>query len=183
MEKDINIKERVQIGNPFFEMPAAYRLLAIPFIYLPIITSIPFLVIGAVLVRIHLKITGAKNLKKYSDFLPDWASHRYTYKTQVTGKTFFLSKIFWKSFWIFNCKMYCPMSVALLRYGLYLVQIVEIWWCPFNHDKKHLYKDSAIDKSSWHIYPHFVKLLHEDDRKNPIWNEDAKSNSVNTKSN
>ncbi len=171
------IKERVDIGKFYFKRPLWQRLLAVPLIYVPIIVAIPFIIIGVFFVRMHLKMTGAENLKKFTDFVPAWISHRYTSKTQITGKKSKISHFLWKYFWIFNCKMYCPLSVALLRYSLYLVQVVEIWWCPFNHDKKRLYKDSAIDKSSWHIYPNFVKLLHEDDRDNPIWNEDVKQNS------
>ncbi len=180
-EKNKCIKTRVDIGKYFFERPQWQRLLAVPFIYMPILFSIPFVILGVILVRIHLVGTGAKNLKKFWDFVPDWVSHRYTAKTQVTGKKNKLSHFLWKYFWIFNCKMYCPLSVALLRYSVYLVQLVEIWWCPFNHEKKHLYRDSAIDKSSWHIYPEFEKLLNEEDKLNPIWNEDAKQDCKDTK--
>ena len=64
------------------------------------------------------------------------------------------------------------MSVALFKYMAYLIQIVENWWCPFEHDKKAGYKDSAIDKSYWHIYERERSMLHPDDRENPIWNEE-----------
>jgi hypothetical protein len=56
----------------------------------------------------------------------------------------------------------------------YLIQIVEIWWCPFGHDKKAEYKDSAIDKSYWHIRENERSRLHPDDMDNPIWNKESK---------
>ncbi len=166
-------QERVQIGCHYFEKPVWQRALAIPFVYMPIFTSIPFILVGVILIRIHLKYTGAKNLKKYMDFVPAWVSHRYIYKNQIVATE---SKIFQptgKWFWIFNCKLYCPLSVALLKYAAYLVQIIEIWWCPFNHDKKAEYLNSFIDKSFWHIYPKALKKLHKDDRDNQVWNKYA----------
>ncbi len=175
MEKNIQKQDqdRVQIGCHYFEKPMWQRFLAVPFVYLPILTTIPFMIIGIFFVRIHLKYTGAQNLKKYIDFVPDWVSHRYTYSNQITGLKSKVAQHSWKWFWIFNCKMYCPLSVALIKYGAYLVQIVEIWWCPFNHGKKCNYADSPIDKSFWHIYPDSLKELHPEDRDNPIWNKDS----------
>lgn len=65
------------------------------------------------------------------------------------------------------------MSVALFYYMTYLVRIVENWWCPFHHDKKHEYKESAIDQSYWHIYETERSKLNPDDRENVIWNDEA----------
>jgi len=76
-------------------------------------------------------------------------------------------------FWVFNCKMYCPMSVALLDYAAYLVKVVENWWCPFAHDRKPSYADGAIDGSFWHTNSSESAKLHPDDRDNPIWSEQA----------
>jgi hypothetical protein len=74
-------------------------------------------------------------------------------------------------YWIFNCKLYCPLSVALFRYAAYLVMIVENWWCPFAHNKKQEYAEAAIDKSYWHLHAQERERLHPDDCDNPIWNE------------
>jgi hypothetical protein len=76
-----------------------------------------------------------------------------------------------KWYWIFNCKVYCPLSVALIAYTLYLVKIVENWWCPFNHGKKCTYDDAAIDGSVWHLDGAHKKLLHPDDASNPIFTD------------
>ena len=169
--------DRVRIGENFKKQPTWKVLLGTPFIYIPIIVTVPFVILAAIMVRIHLKYTGATGVKSYWDFVPAWISHRYTYDNQIIYK----SKSSWHNwrsyrfFWIFNCKLYCPMSVALFKYMAYLVQIVENWWCPFEHDKKKDYGESAIDSSYWHIYETERAMLHEDDRENPIWNEDAKS--------
>ncbi|WP_243688154.1 hypothetical protein [Geotalea toluenoxydans] len=63
------------------------------------------------------------------------------------------------------------MSVALFRYAVYLVKIVENWWCPFAHDQKQDYVESAVDKSFWHVDPDELNKLHPDDKENRIWNE------------
>jgi hypothetical protein len=63
--------------------------------------------------------------------------------------------------------------VGLFRYTVYLVQIVENWWCPFEHDKKDTYSESAIDQSYWHLHHAELEKLHADDLNNPIWNEQA----------
>lgn len=62
------------------------------------------------------------------------------------------------------------LSVALFSYTAYLVKIVENWWCPFTHDQKMTYAESAIDKSFWHVDPQELVKLHPDDRFNCIWN-------------
>jgi len=63
------------------------------------------------------------------------------------------------------------MSMALFRYAVYLVEIVENWWRPFAHDKKQEYTDGAIDKSFWHVDPEELAKLDSDDKKTLIWNE------------
>lgn len=75
--------------------------------------------------------------------------------------------------WIFNCKLYCPLSVALFRYVSYLIKIVENWWSPFDHDQKCEYREAAIDKSYWHLFQPEKELLHQDDLNNTIWNTEV----------
>lgn len=168
---------RVKLGCNFRQQPYWKLLLGVPMIYLPILTTIPFVFIGVLLVKTHLKLIGGSDIKSYWDFVPSWISHRYTHKNQITftSAASHINPGQYKYYWIFNCKLYCPMSVALLRYAVYLVKIVENWWCPFNHDCKNEYAEGAIDKSFWHIYSHELELLHPDDRDNKIWNEDAEN--------
>lgn len=168
--------ERVKIGNNFEKQPVWKVLIGVPFIYLPLLIAIPFVTIAIITVRVHLKLVGATGVRPFRDFIPTWISHRYSYKDQIVYETD-SSWRNWRSYrfyWIFNCKLYCPLSVALFKYMAYLVQIVENWWCPFEHDKKAEYKDSAIDKSYWHIYERERSMLHPDDRENSTWNEEAK---------
>ena len=75
-------------------------------------------------------------------------------------------------YWIVNCTLYCPYSVALLEWHAYLVKAVENWWCPFSHKNKDNYKNASIDQSFWHIYPAEVVKLHEDDKSNPIFTDE-----------
>ena len=74
-------------------------------------------------------------------------------------------------FWFYNCGIYCPLSIGLLRYYTYLVKIVENWWCPFYHDKKSDYADAPLDNSFWHIYSKENSKLHEDDKNCPIYTD------------
>jgi len=174
-DKD-NKMDRVKIGENFDDQPIWKIIIGVPLIYLPLIFSIPFVAICVFLVKSHLKLMGAKNIRPYRDFVPDWFSFRYKYSDQIvysTGaKPYNLRHYRW--YWIFNCKLYCPLSVALFRYITYLVKIVENWWCPFGHDKKTEYDEGAIDKSFWHLHEQERARLHPDDRENPMWNEDAK---------
>jgi hypothetical protein len=107
--------------------------------------------------------------------VPEWISHRYRQENRIVYQT----NTRWynlranKHYWLFNCKLYCPLSVALFRYMSYLVMIVENWWCPFDHAKKPDYAGSAIDKSYWHLHDTEKALLHPDDLSNPFWNEDV----------
>jgi hypothetical protein len=171
--------ERVQIGCNFRRQPQWKFLMGVPLIYVPILVGILPLVACTFLVRTHLTLVGGHKLKSYwEDFVPSWVSHRYTWGTQILPDRVF--KRYWflawiaksKLFWLFNCKLYCPLSVALIAYLLYLVKIVEHWWCPFGHDKKPTYADAPIDKSLWHAAGD-ASLLHPDDRENPAWNEDG----------
>jgi hypothetical protein len=170
-------KERVQIGGNFVETPHWRFLAGVPLIYVPILVGIVPMILCALLVRTHLRMVGACNLKTYwKDFVPSWVSHRYTRKNQIVSDRFLarygsmVSITRSKLFWIFNCKLYCPLSIALLAYLVYLVKVVEQWWCPFGHDRKHTYADAPIDRSFWHANGD-VGLLHPDDRENPSWNE------------
>lgn len=168
--------ERVVIGKNYLKQPRWKIFLGVPLIYLPLITTVPFVLLGVLLVRTHLVYIGGMNIKSYWDFAPQWISHRYRYNDQIIYKT--NSRRYnlrsFRFFWIFNCKLYCPLSVALFWYMAYLVKIVENWWCPFGHDKKPEYTESAIDKSFWHLHEDDGQQLNPDDFNNPIWNEDAK---------
>lgn len=150
--------------------------LGVPLIYIPLITTVPFVVLGVLLIKTHLKYVGGMNIRGYWSFVPSWISHRYQYKNQITYRTgaTWIEPESYRWFWIFNCKLYCPMSVALFRYTAYLVKIVENWWCPFFHDKKHEYSDASIDQSYWHINDFEKNNLAEDDRDNEIWNDETR---------
>ena len=148
------------------------KTVGIPLIYFPLITTTPFVLLGVLLVRTHLKYVGAMNIRSYRDFVPAWISHRYSLDNQIiysTGAAWYNMRAH-RFYWIFNCKLYCPLSVALFRYAAYLVMIVENWWCPFVHDKKQEYAAGAIDKSFWHLHAQEQGRLHPEDRDNPIWN-------------
>ena len=172
--------ERVIIGRNFYAQPGWKRMVSVPLIYLPLLTTVPFLIVAVILIKFHLKYVGGLNIRPYWSFVPTWVSHRYRYEDQITFQTgtnrFQLQAQRW--FWIFNCKVYCPMSVALLRYTVYLVEIVENWWCPFHHEKKHEYREGAIDQSYWHIHEAERRMLHPEDRDNPIWNDEAEKEAM-----
>lgn len=172
-------EERVQIGGNFHETPQWRFLTGVPLIYIPILVGVVPMIVCTLLVRAHLRMVGARKLKSYwKDFVPKWVSHRYTRENQIVsdklldnfGSLALIARS--KLFWIFNCKLYCPLSVALLAYLVYLVKVVEQWWCPFGHDRKQTYADAPIDRSFWHANGD-VGLLHPDDRENPSWNEHA----------
>lgn len=169
--------KRVEIGDNFVVQPLWKVFIGVPLIYLPIIFSIPFVIICVFLVKSHLKLIGAKNIRPYWDFVPAWVSHRYNYNNQITyvtgAKWHNLREYRW--YWIFNCKLYCPLSVALFRYTTYLVKIVENWWCPFEHNQKCEYSEAAIDKSYWHLHQAERDSLNKNDLNNPIWNKTSKT--------
>ena len=143
------------------------------FVYAPIIT-LPFVFASAYMTYFHLWLVGAKNIKKFTDYLPAKESHRYTMKNQITMKpSFGVSLSQYKLYWILNCTWYCPVSVAVFEWHAYLVKLVENWWCPFTHEKKEGYANAKIDKSFWHIYEEDIVKLDPEDRDNPIWNEDT----------
>ena len=172
--------DRVKIGCNFSKQPNWKILFGVPLIYIPVITTVPFMIIGVLLIRTHLKYVGGMNIRSYWDFVPSWVSHRYRYDNQITystGKRWYNFRAY-RSFWIFNCKVYCPLSVALFKYAAYLVEVVENWWCPFSHNKKENYSEGAIDKSYWHLHEEDINKLNPEDRDNPIWNEDAKGNDT-----
>jgi hypothetical protein len=165
---------RVSIGDNYRNVPFYRILFGVPIVYLPLIIF-PFVLISAWLTWLHLKMIGAKNVYTYRDFLPEKTSFRYNFNTQILMEKRFFFTTWSRSviFWMFNCTRYCPYSVALFHWHTYLVKVVENFWCPFNHDKKHTYGDGAIDKSYWHQTEVDAKKLHPDDRYNPIWNKDA----------
>lgn len=178
---DINM-DRVTIGRNYENQPAWKRYVGVPLIYLPLIATLPFVLLGVLLVRIHLRFVGGTNIRSFWSFAPDWASHRYIYDNQITYQSettrFQLRSFRW--YWIFNCKLYCPLSVALFRYMAYLVMVVENWWCPFKHSQKHEYAVAAIDQSYWHLHEVEVAKLHPDDSNNAIWNDQAEPNKAAT---
>ncbi|MEK7705114.1 MAG: hypothetical protein AAB426_09165 [Myxococcota bacterium] len=162
----------VQIGCHYGQHSKLRVLLAIPLIYLPILTLVPFAAVSSLLVYWHLRLLGGRGIKTYFDFVPAWVSHRYTHGTQITmtsktGAIWVRSRIFW----LFNCKLYCPLSVALFTWLSYLVKLVENWWCPFDHARKNGYDDARIDRSFWHVDAEDSAKLHPTDRDNPIWNQ------------
>lgn len=164
--------DRVNIGCNHEKTSVLSRAIGLVFVYLPILT-LPFVFLSAYLTYYSLVYVGAKNVKKYSDYLPKRSSYRYTFKDQITmNASFKMSMSQFRLFWILNCTWYCPYSVALFEWHTYLVKIVENWWCPFGHDRKHNYTQGAIDQSFWHIYPAEKAKLHEEDRNNPIFTED-----------
>ncbi len=163
--------ERVQIGCHHKQKSVLSRAIGLVFIYLPILT-LPFVITSALLTYYSLKLCGASNIKRYRDYLPSRESHRYTLKNQITmDGSFKMSLAQSKLYWILNCTVYCPYSVALFEWHAYLVKVVENWWCPFTHDRKETYKNGSIDQSFWHIYPEDNAKLHEEDRDNPIFTD------------
>lgn len=169
--------DRVRIGFNYEKQPFWKVCLAVPLVYLPIITTVPFVLIGVFLVRTHLKYIGGMEIKSYSSFVPAWESHRFANNEQPVINITPFHAAHYRIFWVLNCKHYCPMSVALFKYAAYLVMIVENWWCPFNHGKKQKYAEGAIDKSFWHVDPDELVKLHPDDKDNPLWNEQAERDS------
>lgn len=171
----VGVMERVIIGKNYNDQAAWKRYLGVPLIYIPIIVTVPFVALGVVLIRFHLKFVGGMNIRGYWSFVPKWISHRYQYSNQITYESETNQYQFrsYRWYWIFNCKIYCPMSVALFRYCAYLVKIVENWWCPFHHDQKSAYSEGAIDQSYWHLHEIERHKLHPDDLNNYIWNKDC----------
>ncbi len=164
--------DRVRIGENHNNMSVLSRTLGLIFIYLPIFT-LPFIILSANLTYYSLILCGARNVKKYREYLPDKSTHRYSLKNQITmDGSFKLSLAQSKLYWIANCTVYCPYSVALFEWHSYLVKVVENWWCPFTHEKKEDYKNGSIDKSFWHIYPEDAVKLHEEDKSNPIFTDE-----------
>ncbi len=169
---DSCVSNRVEIGKNYKTMPVWVRAIGMVFIYLPILT-LPFIFLSAYLSYYHLLMMGAKDVKTLKDYLPARETHRYDMKTQITmDGSFKASTSQSKTFWMLNCTWYCPVSVGLFEWHSYLVKLVENFWCPFTHGTKENYCNANIDKSFWHIYPSDAVKLHEDDLKNPIWNED-----------
>jgi len=176
--------DRVVIGRNYIDQPTWKKYVGVPLVYLPLIITIPFVIIGVLLVWSHLRFVGGMNIRSYWSFVPTWISHRYHYDNQITyeSETNRYHFRYYRWYWIFNCKVYCPMSVALFYYMTYLVRVVENWWCPFHHDKKHEYVESSIDQSYWHIYEKERTKLHPDDRDNIIWNDEVDNTNDNNES-
>jgi len=167
--------ERVAIGKNYFELPIWRRTVGALIIYIPLFTSLPFVLLGGLLLYAHLRALGAQDVKSYWDYVPTWTTHRYhRLRDQLTMQAQpHAPWLAWKSFWMFNCNLYCPLSVALYEWSTYLVKLVENYWCPFFHEKKAEYAEAAVDYSYWHVMPEDIRLLHPDDRDCAIWNQDA----------
>lgn len=165
-------RDRVNIGCHHEKKSVLSRSIGLIFIYLPILT-LPFVILSAYLTYFSLRCVGAENVKTWQDFIPKRSSHRYTLKNQITMKSLTLLTRFSlaqsKLYWILNCTWYCPYSVALFEWHTYLVKVVENWWCPFTHSRKHHYQDGAIDRSFWHLRQDNIDKLHPEDRLNPIF--------------
>jgi hypothetical protein len=163
--------DRITIGGNYDRVSPWRVLVGLPFVYLPVLVM-PFILLGGALVYIHLRMMGASDLKTLRDFLPDWDSHRYHYKTQIVKQDIHPWARWARArfFWVFNCTLYCPFSVASLEWVTYLTKAVENWWCPFGHARKEAYASAAIDASFWHV-SRDVAQLHPEDRDNPIWND------------
>ncbi|KAF3981798.1 MAG: hypothetical protein HFP81_06105 [Methylococcales symbiont of Hymedesmia sp. n. MRB-2018] len=164
--------DRIEIGTNHKQMSILSRTIGLILVYLPIFT-LPFVIASAYSTYYSMIFCGAKNLKKWGDFIPDRDSHRYSLKNQIKmDGSFKLSFAQSKLYWIANCTLYCPYSVALMEWHAYLVKAVENWWCPFTHANKENYKNASIDQSFWHIYPDEISKLHEEDKANPIFTDE-----------
>lgn len=75
--------DRVRIGENFDRQSLWKVFIGVPLIYLPLIFSIPFVAICVFVVKSHLRLIGAENIRPYRDFVSKWASHRYQYKNQI----------------------------------------------------------------------------------------------------
>jgi hypothetical protein len=166
---------RISIGKRYESLAPWRRYVGALLIYLPLVVSLPFVLAGAFVLYAHLWVLGAQNLKGYWDFVPKWSTHRYqTLSQQVAFR--FDPRAPWaslKSFWMFNCNIYCPLSVGLYEWSTYLVKAVENFWCPFFHELKVTRASSPIDQSYWHIEEDSRGRLTPEDRDCPTWNEDA----------
>ncbi|MDD2768088.1 MAG: hypothetical protein PHT19_05110 [Methylococcus sp.] len=169
---------RVVIGRNNQEISHTKRFAGVLLIYLPILT-LPFVLLSAYVSYLHLKAMGAENIKTLRDFLPDRGSYRYSLSNQIVMRPGYrFSPTQSRLFWILNCTWYCPFSVGLFEWHAYLVKLVENWWCPFRHGRKaEHYKEGAIDRSFWHIYPEDAVKLDPEDLENPIWNSDSTGGS------
>lgn len=123
--------ERVIIGRNFYNQPRWKRMVSVPLIYLPLLTTVPFLMVAVILIKFHLTYVGGLNIRPYGSFVPAWVSHRYRYEDQITFQTgtsrFQLQAQRW--FWIFNCEAE-------------------------------------------------RRMLHPEDRDNPIWNDEAEKEAI-----
>jgi len=164
--------ETIAISGNYGLLSVPKKAFAVVFIYLPILLM-PIVVLMALLAYTHLRLLGATNLRRYREFLPEKGSHRYNLKTQILPRTHF-SAVYARTrlYWILNCTMYCPHSVALFEYLSYLTKATENWWCPFAHSKKSTYASARIDGSYWHSTDN-MNDLHPDDRSNPLWSVES----------
>jgi hypothetical protein len=113
----------MHIGKYYKTIPVWKRGVGMVMVYLPILT-LPFVYTCAYLTYFLILLTGKQNVKRYSDYLPNRATHRYTLKNQITmDPTFLVSPSQSKLFWILNCTWYCPYSVALFEWLSYMVTL------------------------------------------------------------
>lgn len=165
--------DRIQLGKGYHNVGAFRRMVGVLLIYLPVILF-PVVILVVLMSSLSLRTLGARNLKRYRDFLPARSSHRYSFKNQIVMEpTPLLPHLGWKTFWQFNCSWYCPYSVALFEYQTYLVKAVENWWCPFYHSRKPQYNNAPLDQSYWHAKEGEATKLHKDDHDCSCWNDEA----------
>ena len=75
--------DRIEIGANHKQMSILSRTIGIILVYLPIFT-LPFVIASAYSTYYSMVFCGAKNLKKWGDFIPAKDSHRYSLKDQIT---------------------------------------------------------------------------------------------------
>ena len=121
-----NCHNRVSIAEGYRKRNILLRIIGIPIVYIPFLMgSWVLLFFLGFCSYLHLRIvSGNIKIKKLKDFLPESKSHRYTYKTQIVmGHPLSLNHR--KLFWIFNCTWYCPISVGVLEWMVYLIKIKQ----------------------------------------------------------
>ena len=56
---------RITIGKNYSSQPGWKVFIGVPLIYIPLLTTVPFILIGVFLVRTHLAYVGGMNIKSY----------------------------------------------------------------------------------------------------------------------
>ncbi len=110
--------DRITIGGNYDRVSPWRVLVGLPFVYLPVLVM-PFILLGGALVYIHLRMMGASDLKTLRDFLPDWDSHRYHYKTQIVKQDIHPWARWARArfFWVFNCTLVLSVQRRIAGMG------------------------------------------------------------------